>query len=334
VRWLHLTFLLLGGALFTWLVASVGLEALWREAARLGWGVIVIVAVEGIADFLHTCAWRRCFRGDLRPRALRLWWPHLAGAAINYVTPTATLGGEVVRGTLAPRDVPPAEVTASLAINKLTATLADTLVALAGVGVLLFLAPVSSEWRMAVGGGTALVLVGVAVFVVLQRRGQLAGLLGRRQGLALLLGAERARRVFRAAEDVDSRIATFHASSAGDLLRSVLLHFLGVGGIGALQLFIFLRMVGAPSDPVTVISILVVARAIDLVSFFVPARLGAQEGGRMFAMSLVGIDASLGLLFSLVLRLEQVAWTGVGFGAYAAMLWQHKRETRVVEAMR
>ena len=112
----------------------------------------------------------------------------------------------------------------------------------------------------------------------------------------------------------------------------MLLHLSGGGGIGALQLFLFLRMVGAPSDLGTVVSILVVARAVDLVSFFVPARLGAQEGGRMLAMSLVGVDTSLGLLFSLVLRLEQVTWTGIGFGAYAALLWQHKRETRAVEA--
>ena len=36
MRWLHLAFLLLGGALFAWLVASVGFDALWRDAARLG----------------------------------------------------------------------------------------------------------------------------------------------------------------------------------------------------------------------------------------------------------------------------------------------------------
>jgi hypothetical protein len=332
MRRLHLAFLLLGGALFAWLVASVGFEALWRDAAQLGWAVAAIVAVEGIADFLHTCAWRRCFRRDLRPRVLRLWWPHLAGAAINYVTPTATLGGEVVRGTLVPRDVPPAEVTASLAINKLSAALGDACIGLAGVGVLLFHAPFSPEWTIAVGGGAGLFAVGLVLFTVLQRRGRLAGLLGRRPGLARLLGGERAARIFRVAEDIDSRIAAFHAGSGGEFARSVLLHLAGGGGIGALQLFIFLRMVGAPSDLGTVVSILVVARAIDLVSFFVPARLGAQEGGRMLAMSLVGVDTSLGLLFSLVLRLEQVTWTGIGFGAYAALLWQHKRETRAVEA--
>jgi hypothetical protein len=334
VRRLHALLLVLGGALFAWLVSSVGPAALWRDAARLGWGVVfVIVAVEGFADLLHTAAWRRCFHDGHRPGLLRLWGPHLAGAAINYVTPTATLGGEVVRGTLVPRDVPPAEVTSSLAVNKLTATLADMLVAIAGVALLLAHAPLSAQAKLGVLGGMALVAAGVAAFLALQRGGRMASLVGRRRSLARLLGRERAERVAHITEEIDARIAAVHAEGQGRVLGSVGLHLLG-GGIGALQLFLFLRFVGAPSDALTVITIFAVARGIDLVSFFVPARLGALEGARMFAMSLVGVESSLGLLFSLVLRLEQVVWTGVGFVAYAAMLWQRRRETRVVGATR
>jgi len=332
VRWLHAALLVLGGTLFAWLVTSVGPEALWRDAARLGWGVVAIIAVEGLGDFIHTCAWRLCFHREHRPGALRLWGPHLAGASINYVTPTATLGGEVVRGTLVPRNVPAAEVTSSLAINKLTSALGDTLVALVGVGVLLFFAPVPHHWRLAALAGAVLLVAGVGGFVHVQRKGRLAGLLGRNRGLARLLGEERAARLAHVTEEIDARIAAFHADGVGRLAASTVLHILG-GGMGAVQLFLFLSIVGAPSDPLTVLSVFVISRAIDLSSFFVPARLGAQEGARMLAMSLVGIDAALGLLFSLVLRLEQVTWAGVGFGAYAAMLWHRKREARALEAV-
>jgi hypothetical protein len=329
VRWIHAALFVLGGALFAWLVASVGLDELWRDAARLGWGVVAIIAVEGFGDFLHACAWRLCFHPEHRASALRLWGPHLAGASINYVTPTATLGGEVVRGTLVPRQVPAAEVTSSLAINKLTAALGDTAVALVGVGVLLFYAPVPGHWRLAALAGALLLVAGVAAFIRVQRKGRLAGLLGRHRGLARLLGEERSGRLARVTEEIDARIAAFHADGHASLLASAVLHVLG-GGMGAVQLFFFLWLVGAPSDPATVLSVFVIARAIDLASFFVPARLGIQEGARMLAMSLVGIEAALGLLFSLVLRLEQVTWAGVGFGAYAGMLWQRKREARAV----
>jgi hypothetical protein len=328
VTWLHALLLLLGGGVFAWLIASVGLTSLWSDAAKLGWGVVVIVAIEGVADLLHTFAWQRCFHPRHRPGLLRLWWPHLAGAAINYVTPTATLGGEVVRGTLVPRAVPPAEVTSSLAVNKLTATLGDTIVAVVGVGLLLSYAPLSWGARAGVLAGSGLVLTGVGALVILQRKGRMATLIGRGRWLRRGLGAERADRVEQVSREIDERIVAVHNEGLGAVSSSVVIHLLA-GSIGAVQLWLFLSFVGAPADALSVLTIFAVARAIDLVSFFVPARLGAQEGARMFAMSLVGVEASLGLLFSLVLRLEQLIWTGVGFVAYAAMLWQRRREAAV-----
>ena len=96
MRALHTLALVLGIGLFAALVAHVGPARLWHDASVLGWGVAWVIAIEGLADFLHTWAWQRCFSPFHRPGALRLWWPHLAVAAINFVTPTATLGGEVV----------------------------------------------------------------------------------------------------------------------------------------------------------------------------------------------------------------------------------------------
>ena len=329
MRWVHATLLVLGGALFAWLVAAAGLQTLWSEARLLGLGVVAIIAVEGLGDFLHTCAWQRCFTGPHRPARLRLWGPHLAGAAINFTTPTATLGGEVVRATLVPEEVAATEVAASLVINKLAASLADTAIAITGVGILLASAPVSHEWRVGMLAGVGLLVCGVIIFFLLQRGGRMAGILGRYAAAIGLLGRERVERGSRFADDIDRRLAAFHAENSAALLGAVALHLAGVS-VGALQLYLFLRMIGAPTDPATVATVFFVARAIDLMSFFVPARLGAQEGARMFAMSLVGIESSLGLLFSLVLRLEQLAWAAIGFGAYAGVLWQQRREARAV----
>lgn len=308
----------LGATLFLALLLRVGPERLWQDAAVLGWGLVLIVAIEGVADLVHTRAWRSCFAPGHRPGLFRLWWPHLAGAAINFVTPTATLGGEVVRGTLVPRNVPGTEATASLAINRLAATLSDVLLSLAGVGLLLVMVPLDLEVRIAVLAALSLFTAGVAGFLVVQRRGRLAVLLGERRFLGRILGAARAERFAALAAEVDGRIATFHAERSADLAASVALHTLA-NTFGAVQLFVFLRLLGAPSDPLTVALVFGVARVLDLAAFLVPARLGVQEGARMVAMRLAGLDPSLGLLFSLVLRLEQVVWAGIGLVAYAAL---------------
>lgn len=329
MRALHTLAFVTGTLLFAALVLHVGPERLWHDAAALGWGVAVIIAIEAVADLLHTWAWQRCFAPSHRPGVFRLWGPHLAGGAINFVTPTATLGGEVVRGALAPREVPGTEATASVAINKLAATLADVVLSLAGVVLLLAMVPLSGEARGGVVLATSLFGGGVLGFLVVQRRGRLAGLVGERRMLARLLGAERADRFARVAAEVDARIARFHAERPGALLSAVSLHVVG-SSVGAVQLWVFLRWVDAPAGVAAVALVFLVSRVLDLVAFAVPARLGAQEGARMVAMRLAGLDPSLGLLFSLVLRLEQVAFTALGLAAYAALASGGSRSVRAV----
>jgi hypothetical protein len=329
VRILHALAFGLGTALFVALVAHVGPAQLWREASVLGWGVVAIIAIEGVADLLHTCAWQRCFALAYRPGVLALWWPHLAGAAFSFVTPTATLGGEVVRGTLVPRGVPGTEATASLAINKLAATLADVVLCLAGVAMLLAIVPLSAAVRVGVLAGVSLFVAGVGGFLIAQRRGRLAALVGERRVLARLLGPERAARFGELAAEVDGRIASFHAERPAALSAAVALH-VGACSLGAVQLWLFLHLLHASSDLRTIALVFLVARVIDVASFLIPGRLGAQEGARMVAMRLAGLDPSLGLLFSLVLRLEQLTWAAAGFAAYAALVAARGRAVRAV----
>ena len=285
--------------------------------------------IDGFGDLLHTWGWQRCFTEKHKPGLLRLWWPHLAGSAVNYVTPTATLGGEVIKGTLVPRGVPGREAAASLTINKLTVTQADLILAVAGVIVLVGSASLAPAWKLGALAGGLLFVGGTLAFWMLQRRGRLAGLVGRRSVLRRLFGEERAARLADLSEDIDERIADFHAAGRGDAAVSTLLHLAGKA-IGVVQLALFLYWLEVPIGPLGVVSIFLVARAIELAAFLVPASLGTQEGGLMLAMSLAGIPVSLGLTFSLVLRLEQVFWTGVGFVAYAGVLW--KRRSRVPPA--
>jgi uncharacterized protein (TIRG00374 family) len=324
VRWLHGTLLALGAALFAVLIWSVGWETLQHDAAQLGWSLAAIVAVEGLSDILRTAGWQRCFRSERRPRVLRLWWPHLAGAAVNFVTPTATLGGEVVRGILVPAEIPRTEAAASVVVNKLTVTVADTLVCAAGAAVVVLSAPLPGEWRSAIVIGVGLLVAGVAAFLGLQRTGRLATLVGRRSALPRILGSERAEKLRHLSEEIDERIAAVHDEGGWTLLQSVILHLMG-RSVGMLQLWIFLAAMQAPADIATVFTVFVVGRAIDVATFVVPASLGTQEGGFMLAISLAGIPASLGLLFSLALRIEQMVWAGIGLAAYGGTVWRGRR---------
>jgi hypothetical protein len=325
--------ILAGGAAFAWLVARSGPEALARDAAALGFGAVLVTGVALLEHALHALAWGRCFGPAARPPARVLLGGYLAGNAVNLVTPTATLGGELVRAGLLPPGLARSEVVASLTADRLAMSLADTAIGLLGFAVLWARGPLDGWGRTALGAGALLLAVGVVGFLLLQRGGRLVsrlgehGLVARLAGAAFaerLAGAGFAERLAAASRDVDGRLAALHAERPGDFRAALALHAAGTS-VGALQLAIFFAWLEIPFGVATLATVFSVGVALDLLSFFVPARLGAQEASRMVAMAVAGLDPARGLLFSLVLRVEQLVWAGVGFLTVPPLL---RRRTR------
>lgn len=312
MRWLQRALIAGGAGAFAWLLAASPSAALARDASQLGLGAAVIVGVALLEHALHALAWSRCFAPPVRPRARRLLGPYLAGNAVNLVTPTATLGGEVVRAGLLPAGLPRSEIVAALSADRLAMTLADVAIGLVGFLALWVHGPSLGWPRAALGAGALLLGSGVLAFLLLQRGGRLVSWVGEHAALRRFAGAERAERAASASREIDARIAALHRQRPADFRAALLLHATGTC-VGALQLAVFFAWLGMPFDAATLVVAFTVGVALDLFSFFVPARLGAQEASRMVAMSVVGFDPARGLLLSLVLRVEQLAWAGVGF---------------------
>ena len=97
----HTFSLILGFILLVVLIRSIGLKGLWQDLTLVGWGLLPLILIEGVADIFHTIGWRYCLSAPHRTLSFfRLFRIRMAGGAINYLTPTAALGGEVTKGTL------------------------------------------------------------------------------------------------------------------------------------------------------------------------------------------------------------------------------------------
>jgi len=316
VRWLHRGLMWLGAIGLALLVLRSGPARLARDAAALGAGAAFVVAAAALEHLLHALAWGRCFAPRRRPPLRELLGAQIAAHAVNLATPTATLGGEVVRGGLAWGGASTGERVAALTADRLSHALADVAIGLVGFAVLLRSGVLEGAALAASGAGALALVTGIGAFFSLQRRGRLASVLGRGRAARRLLGADRAARLASGTRELDGRLAALHAERPRDFAAAVALHALGTS-VGALQLAIFLAWLGAPWSAAGVAAMFAAATALDLLAFFVPARLGAHEAARMVAFAVGGLEPARGLLFALVLRVEQLAWAGLGIALYA-----------------
>jgi uncharacterized membrane protein YbhN (UPF0104 family) len=82
--------------------------------------------------------------------------------------------------------------------------------------------------------------------------------------------------------------------------------------MGVLETWLFLKVLHVPASLATAVVIETLGSAVRFATFFMPGSLGALEGANAAAFAALGFGAQAGLAFSLLRRLRQVVWIGLG----------------------
>ena len=95
--------------------------------------------------------------------------------------------------------------------------------------------------------------------------------------------------------------------------------FVAGWAVGAVEIYLILFWVGAPVDWRTALSIETGAVLIDGILFFVPAKVGTQEGGKVVLFAALGLDPARGLTVGVVRRIRELVYAGLGLVALGWM---------------
>jgi uncharacterized membrane protein YbhN (UPF0104 family) len=319
----HLSALLLGVVLLIFLIWEIGLEALGRDLSLLGWGLVPFVLIEGIAHILRTQGWKTCLSPPHRSLPFfRLLAINLAGNSINYFTPTATLGGEVVKGTLLSLNHRGPEAATGVIIGKLAYALSQLLFVILGSIFILRRIDLPDAFFVAMLAGSTLFGAGIAGFLVVQKHGKLGAVV--RWLVAYKVGGKPLQKAAHQITQVDQALKLFYIERPGDLPLSVFWHSVGMA-CGILKTWYFLFRVSTGSLWGAA-GIWFLGMWFDLLTFAIPFGIGIQEGTRVLAFNALGFDLALGLTYGIALRLEQIFWAVVGLLFYAALLPEERRK--------
>jgi uncharacterized protein (TIRG00374 family) len=318
MRKVHTALLALGMAFLVYLIWRTGVRELWHQLTMLGWGLAPIILAEGLAEFFHAVSWRYCFTGSQRSvPMLRLFRIHLAGYAVNFVTPTASVAGEATKAALLAERRGGPEAVAAVLIGKLSMALGHLSFVIIGSAVILS----GMQWppllRTALIAGVTLLALGIAVFMFLQTQGKLATL--PRWLIARNICAKTLQRFVGPMERVDETLKVYYRERPWNLVWSVIWHWLGYA-VGIFTTWYFLHLVEGHADIAAAARIWFLAMWIDLVTFAVPLNLGVLEGGRAMAFRMVGFGILPGMTFGLATRAAQIFWAGCGLFNYALMI--------------
>ena len=295
--------IVLGLAILAILIVRVGSdEALLATARGLGWRALLICLPFALIMAVDTLGWRYAFAYDRVP-FLRLMAGRMAGEAVNVISAVAPVGGDAIKVWFLRPHVSYRESVASVIVAKTTITLSQTIFLLLGVACAVSLA-VDARLVRAMLWLLLVELIGVGGFLFVQ----VAGLLSRGARVLQRFGKLEA---FAAAENLDRTLQNFYRREWRRFGLSVGFHLLG-WLMGVLETWLFLRVLQIPASLATALVIETLGSAVRFATFFIPGSLGALEGANTAAFAALGFGAPAGLAFSLLRRLRQVVWIGLG----------------------
>lgn len=314
-----------GAILFLTLLIRIGPATVFASLSTLSWRLLLLCFFPfSIMTLFDTLGWRFAFRRDRVPFQT-LISARLAGEAFNLTTPTASIGGEAVKAWLLRNHASIDESLPSVIIAKTTITVAQGLFLLLGITLAWSFLPQESGLLHGMLWLLAVEVVAVGGFVMVQ----MAGAMKRIEQLASMLGLSWLTRKIQTLLHVDHALSDFYRNRPRRLFFSIGAHFVG-WLLGGFEGYLILRFLGMPVSIVTATVIEACSTAIRFATFFVPGSLGVLEGGQMAVFGALGLGASTGLSFTLVRRIREATWVGIGF----AVLWVTRSELKSLPATR
>ena len=319
----------IGVALLAFLVWESGPSRIVSDLGLIGGGLIVVVVLELIVDWLNTVGWWFTFPPGLRGGTLtRLFFVRLAGTALNTTLPAASVGGEPAKVYLLSKDFPVATVIATVMTSTLLFTLAKAGFIATGTLVTIEKFSLSHEFTIGMIAGFVATLIGAGGFLLLQLRGFSAWT--HRIIAWLPLPEKWAEGIQQMVPHVDAEISALFRTRPRDLAMALCSHWLAFA-CGVVQVVLLLGWLGLPRSISASIAIESFSMVLGFVAFMVPGALGVQEGGKLLIFTAIGLPAAAGVTVGIAFRLTSIVCAGAGLLTLAVLKGRRRVEPATAE---
>ena len=319
--WIQIITFILGLGLLAFVVYKIGFHTLFDAFAKIGWGFLAIVALNGARHFIRAlCIYlaipsqHRAFKYRYAVAA------RFAGEAVSFLTFTGPLLGEATKAALLRKRVPLAHGVTAVVVDNILYDISVALLILGGVGVMFYV----------YGGGDSramrdvLYVVAMIAFlavaaIVWAARSQVKPVswtlkkLAAKKWLPRFI-ASKQKNVYEV-EDNIHQLYTHRRTTFFTMFGLIVLsHVLSVAEV---YLALYLLEVTAYASTAYIIESL--TKVINFAFGFVPGTVGVYEGGNGIILHSLGYETAVGVTLALVRRGAILCWTFVGL---MILLWR------------
>jgi len=302
----HLILALIGAALFTWVIARVGLPTILQQVRAMAIALPILLILSSCRLLLQTSAWSMALKGEgLTVAPERLIGIRLASQSMGYLTFLGAVLSEPLKIKLLRTPVE----------STIKATLLDSgvywftsaLVAIVGCLCAALLAIHGGHYLWTIVAVSLLTLI---LFLIARSKPILSGIvraLGRHCPSWLARG-----------EKIERSIRNYRLQQPALVGRMFWID-VACQLLLASEVAVVVWSLRLPIHVVTIMAIEGITRALKMVSGWVPARLGADEGGAMSAFMVAGFSPVSGLTLALARRIRDLLWALIGL---AWLFWR------------
>jgi len=310
--WGRLAAASIGLLLLANLVRRSGPSRILEGVISVGWGLVLVIALAGLALAVRTWAWRSTvLDGGPRPSFARMFALRLVSEAAGQAGVFGQVFGDAWRVAKLGADLPLASRITSVALDRALYTLSSTMVTIAGVTAVAFLLPLPGKWALyaKIFASILVFTVCLAVLAVRRRWPVISGpvrALGRIGRIAQAVERKR-----EAAQSVEDRLLDFFHHSPAAFRFSFALQVIAHAG-AVLEVYLILRLMGRPAALSSALAIEGLTKLVNVIGMINPGNAGTYEGGNMLFARLLAMSGTAGLTLALIRRVRALFWAAIG----------------------
>jgi len=315
IKAVQVFFLILGLAIFFYVISRVGLAQIVDSIKLMGYGFIALMALSAFRHWIRSVAWLHCIEEDHRNiRIFDLFNIRLAGDAVRLLSFTGPLLGETSKAVLIRKRLPMVHGMSSIIIENLAYTIAVIFIVVSGIALLIVNFATGTSLRVMSAVLTVCMVGGVfGIHYIASRRIKIAARLG--GWIAGKTDSKSFKDRSHAIGRTEDKIHNFYKRRGSRLYFVLFLEFVA-NIVNVLEVYVILFFIGTSASYLSAYIIEAMMKVVNILFFFVPGQVGVMEGGNAILLNMLGLGASAGVTLSLIEKIKAIFWAG-----YGLMVW-------------